>query len=442
MDVIGPYLLLPLFVFLCIGVPIAFSLGLASLLFLLLLNVPDIGLVARPIPVNLIVNTMFDGVNQFALLALPMFVLSGEIMYRCKIIDDLIHLARSTVGWMRGGMGHVTVMACAMFAFISGSALATAAAIGPQMIPAMIKDNYPKDFAGALTSAAALLGPIIPPSVFMILLGSNLGISIGGLFAAGVLPGMMIAGGLFVLVYFISRRNGYGINHPFEGMSSITRSIWRAGPALSAPLFLVVGILGGVFTPTEAGAITVFYAIGLGALYYRTLDWKTLAAALFQTAKVTASVMFIIACALSFGRILTYFQIPRLMLELMLSISSDPIILTLIIVAMLLFLGTFMDELSMMIILGPLLLPLATSPTGLDMHPIQFGLFMVVGVLLGLLTPPLGLLLNVTASISKSSMEKLSIVVLPFLAVEVGVLMLIAFVKPVSMWLPRLLGYG
>lgn len=442
MDVVGPYLLLPLFVFLCIGVPIAFSLGLSSLLFLLLLNVPDIGLAARPIPVNLIVNTMFDGVNQFALLALPMFVLSGEIMYRCKIIDDLILLARSTMGWMRGGMGHVTIIACAMFAFISGSALATAAAIGPQMIPAMIKDKYPNDFAGALTSAAALLGPIIPPSVFMILLGSNLGISIGGLFAAGVIPGFLIAGGLITLVYFISRARGYGIQHPFEGFGMVGRAIWRAGPALTAPLFLVVGILGGVFTPTEAGAITVFYSIGLGALYYRTLKWETLAAALFQTAKVTASVLFIIACALAFGRILTYFQVPRLLLNLMLSISTDPVILILIIVFVLLFLGTFMDELSMMIILGPLLYPLATSPTGLDMAPIQFGLFMVIAVLLGLLTPPLGLLLNVTASISKSSMERLSLVVLPFLAVEVGVLMLIAFVEPVSMFLPRLLGYG
>lgn len=442
MDVVGPYLLLPLFVFLCIGVPIAFSLGLSSLLFLLLLNIPDIGLVARPIPVNLVVNTMFDGVNQFALLALPMFVLSGEIMYRCKIIDDLIFLARSTMGWIRGGMAHVTVLACAMFAFISGSALATAAAIGPQMIPAMIQDRYPKDFAGALTAAAALLGPIIPPSVFMILLGSNLGISIGGLFAAGVVPGFLIALGLFVLIYFTSRARGYGVQHAFEGVGSIGRAIWRAGPALTAPLFLVLGILGGVFTPTEAGAITVFYSIGLGALYYRTLNWETLIAALFQTAKVTAQIMFIVACALSFGRILTYFQIPRALLNLMLSVSSDPIILALIIIFLLLFLGTFMDELSMMIILGPLLMPIATSPSGLAMAPIQFGLFMVIGVLLGLLTPPLGLLLNVTASISRSSMERLSIVVLPFLAVEVLVLMLVAFVKPVSMTLPRLLGFG
>lgn len=442
MDVIGPYLLLPLFIFLCIGVPISFSLGLSSLLFLILLNIPDIGLVARPIPVNLVVNTMFDGVNQFALLALPMFVLSGEIMYRCKIIDDLIFLARSTMGWIRGGMAHVTILACTMFAFISGSALATAAAIGPQMIPAMIKDKYPNDFAGALTAAAALLGPIIPPSVFMILLGSNLGISIGGMFAAGVLPGLLIAGGLITLVYFISRAKGYGVHHPFEGVGSVARAVWRAGPALTAPLFLVVGILGGVFTPTEAGAITVFYSAALGLLYYRSLTWDTLIGALFQTAKVTAQVLFIIACALAFGRILTYFQIPRLLLQLMLDISTDPVTLTLIIIFVLLFLGTFMDELSMMIILGPLLMPLAVSPTGLGMEPIQFGLFMVVGVLMGLLTPPLGLLLNVTASISRSSMERLSWVVLPFLAVEVVVLLLIAFVKPVSMFLPGLLGFG
>lgn len=441
MDVVGPYLLVPLFIFLTIGVPISFSMGLSAALFLLLINVPGIELVARPIPVNLFVNTMFDAVGQFAMLALPMFILSGEIMHRCNIVDDLITLARTTMGWIRGGLAHVTIFACAMFAFISGSALATAAAIGPQMIPAMIKEKYPNDFAGALLSAAALLGPIIPPSTFMIILGGNLGISIGGLFASGIIPGFMIAFGLMAVAFYFSKKNNYGETYPFEGVGAISRAVWRAGPALSAPLFLVLGIVGGVFTPTEAGAITVFYSMALGAFYYRSLTWDKLISSLYQTAKVTAQVMFIVACALAFSRILSYFQIPMLMRNWMLGLTDSPFILGLIIIGVLLFMGTFMDELSNLIILGPLLMPICISPSGLGMEPIQYGLFMVVGILLGMLTPPLGLLLNVASAISKSSMERLSIVVLPFLAVEVAVLFLIAYVKPVSMFLPRLLGY-
>jgi tripartite ATP-independent transporter DctM subunit len=441
MDVVGPYLLLPLFILLTIGVPISFSMGLSAALFLLLINVPGIDLVARPIPVNLFVNTMFDSVGQFAMLALPMFILSGEIMHRCNIVDDLIRLARTTMGWVRGGLAHVTIFACAMFAFISGSALATAAAIGPQMIPSMIKEKYPNDFAGALLSAAALLGPIIPPSTFMIILGGNLGISIGGLFASGIIPGFMIAFGLMAVAFYFSKKHGYGEKHPFEGVGAISRSIWRAGPALSAPLFLVLGIVGGVFTPTEAGAITVFYSMGLGAFYYRSLTWDKLITSLYQTAKVTAQIMFIVACALAFSRILSYFQIPLLMRNWMLGLTDSPFLLGLIIIGVLLFMGTFMDELSNLIILGPLLMPICTAADGLGMEKIQYGLFMVVGILLGMLTPPLGLLLNVASSISKASMERLSMVVLPFLAVEVAVLGLIAYVKPVSMFLPRLLGY-
>jgi C4-dicarboxylate transporter DctM subunit len=437
MDLIAYYLLLPLFVFLVLGVPISVSLGLASAFFLYLTDFFE--LVPRPIPIMTLVTEMYTGVNQFALLALPMFILSGELMNRFNIVDRLIDLARFSIGWVRGGMAHVTIAASTMFAFISGSALATAASIGPIMIPTMIREKYPNDFAGALVAAAAMLGPIIPPSTPMIIVGSQLGISIGGLFAAGILPGLMISFAMMVLVYVRARTSNLGEVHRFEGVPAIARGTFRALPAISVPVVLLVGIIGGVFTPTEAGAVTVAYALLLGTFYFRTASRNKILEALRATAKVTASVLFIIACALVFNRIMTYFQVPQTLVKIMVSISEDPIVLGLIIIAFLLFVGTFMDELSNMIILGPLLMPVCTEVIG--MHSIQYGLFLVVGILLGLLTPPLSLLLNVAAPIAKASVARISVVVLPFFFTQVGILVLIAFVPAVSLTVPRLFGF-
>lgn len=441
MAVVALFLLLPLFALLALGVPIAFSLGLSCTFFLALINIPALELVPRAIPMNVLISEMYSGINQFALLALPMFVLSGELMYRFLIVERLINLARKMVGWVPGGLAHVTIVASALFAFITGSALATAASIGPTMIPAMIREKYPNDFAAAVVAAAAILGPIIPPSTPMIIVGSQLGISIGGLFAAGVVPGLLIAAAMMVLSFFVSRRRGYGEVRAFEGARPLARSTLRAVPALTVPLVLLGGVVGGVFTPTEAGAVTVFYALLLGFAYFRSADGGKILGALHNTAKVSAAVLLIIATALVFNRIMTYFRVPQTLLEFMLSLSSDPLVIGIVLIAFLLAIGTFMDELSNMVILGPLLMPVCTSPEGLGMHPIQYGVFLMTAILLGLLTPPLSLLLNVAAPIAKVSIERLSIAVLPFFALQVGILLLMAFYPPVTMWLPRLLGY-
>ena len=441
MEVVALYLLLPLSVLLVLGVPIAFSLGLSCAFFLALINIPALELVPRAIPMNVLISEMYGGVSQFALLALPMFVLSGELMYRFLIIDRLIDLARKMVGWVPGGLAHATIAASAMFAFITGSALATAASIGPTMIPAMIREKYPNDFAAAVVAAAAIVGPIIPPSVPMIIIGSQLGISIGGLFAAGVVPGLLMASALMGYTFIVSRRRKYGEIHVFEGARPLARSTLRAVPAMSVPLVLLVGVVGGIFTPTEAGAVTVFYALLLGFSYFRTADGGKILVALRNTAKLTAAVLLIISTALVFNRIMTYFRVPQTLLEFMLSLSRDPVVMGSMLIAFMLVLGTFMDELSNWIILGPLLMPICTSPEGLGMHPIQYGVFLMTAILLGLLTPPLSLLLNIAAPIAKVSMERLAITVLPFLALQVGIVFLIAFYPPVTMWLPRLLGY-
>jgi tripartite ATP-independent transporter DctM subunit len=441
MEVVGLLLLLPLFVLLALGVPIAFSLGLSCAFFLALINTPGLDLVPRAIPMNMLISEMYSGVNQFALLALPLFVLSGELMYRFLIVERLISLARAMVGWVPGGLAHVTIVASAMFAFITGSALATAASIGPTMIPAMIREKYPSDFAAAVVAAAAILGPIIPPSTPMIIVGSQLGISIGGMFAAGLMPGLLIAAVMMVLAFFTSRRRGYGELHPFQGLRPLARSTLSAVPAMTVPLVLLLGVVGGVFTPTEAGAVTVAYALLLGFAYLRTADGGKILEALRNTAKVTASVLLIIATAMVFNRILAYFRVPQTLLGFMLSLSKDPMVIGIVLIGFLLAIGTFMDVLSNMIILGPLLMPVCTSPDGLAMHPIQYGVFLMTAILLGLLTPPLSLLLNVAAPIARVSIERVSLTVLPFFALQVGVLFLMAFYPPLTMWLPRLLGY-
>lgn len=442
MEIVGPFLLAPLFVLLIAGVPIAFSLGLSSAFFLVLTAIPGLDLVPRPIPVLTLASEMFTGVNQFALLALPMFVLSGELMHRFNIIDSLIGLSRLLIGWTRGGLGHVTILASAMFAFISGSALATAASIGPTMIPAMVRERYPSAFAASLCAAAAMLGPIIPPSTPMIIVGSQLGISIGGMFVGGIVPGLLLAAVLMGLNAYASRRGAYGEIHRFEGVRPIVRGSVRTLPALTVPMVLLGGIVFGVFTPTEAGAVTVFYALFLGATYFRTLTFERIAESLRATTRVTASVLLIVATALVFNRIMTFFQIPEALLDAMLGLTSDPVVLTLIIVAFLLVVGTFMDELSNMLILGPLLMPVCTSADGIGMHPIQYGLFLMTAILLGLLTPPLSLLLNVVAPVGRVSIERVSLAVLPFFAAEVGVLLVMAFVPAVTMTLPRLFGFA
>ena len=309
------------------------------------------------------------------------------------------------------------------------------------MIPAMVREKYPNDFAGAVVAAAAILGPIIPPSTPMIIVGSQLGISIGGLFAAGLLPGFVIAFVMMVYVYYVSQRRGFGEVRPFEGMKVLRRSVTQSIPAMTVPLVLLVGVVGGVFTPTEAGAVTVLYALVLGLTYFRAVERSKVFESLRSTARITASVLLIIAAATVFNRLMTYFRVPQTLLEYMLSLSTDPFVIGIVLLAFLLVIGTFMDEVSNMIILGPLLMPICTSPQGLGMHPIQYGVFLITAILLGLLTPPLSLLLNIAAPIARTSIERLAVVVLPFFALQIGVVAAIAFYPPLTMWLPRLLGY-
>ncbi|MCB1362887.1 MAG: TRAP transporter large permease [Rhodobacteraceae bacterium] len=429
MEIVSLYLLLPFFVLLAINASVAVALGLSSAIFLLFSG--------TRLPPLLIVTEMYDSIAKFALLALPMFVLTGELLNRFELTERLIALARIMVGWMRGGLAHVNVTASMLFAGISGSIFGDLASVGSIMIPSMIRERYPAGFSAAVTAASALIGAIIPPSTVMIIIGAHLGISIGGLFAAGIVPGLLIGVALMAVAFVASLRHGYGEIYLPSGAGEILEAVLRAAPVVTIPLFLIGGIVLGVFTPTEAGAAAVLYSLFLGLLY-RKLSPRVLGTALAETVRISASALFIVSTAFVFSRILTFQRVPQELLNLLLTISENPVIAILILTGLLLVVGAFMDALANMIILGPLLMPVMVD--GLGLHPLQFGIWLMVGLLLGLLTPPLGLCLFMVAPLANTSLMTVARAVLPFLAAEIVVLLGIAFWPGLTLFVPRVAG--
>lgn len=431
LSALGLYLFLPFVIFLIMGVPIAFTLGLSSLTFLLLSG--------TRIPTTQIASEMFGSLTSFSLLALPMFVLTGELLNRCNLTDKLIALAQTLVGWIRGGLAHVNILTSMFFAGISGSALADSASIGPILIPAMVREKFPRAFSAAVTASSAVIGAIIPPSIPLIIVGSQLQISIGGLFAAGILPGILTGLFLMITAYIICRVKGYGEIHRLQGITPMVTSSFKASPVLAIPLFILGGILFGIVTPTEAGAAAAIYALILGAFFYRTLTTSKLLGALTSTVRVTASALIIVAAAIAFGRILTFHQFPQALVEVVVSLTENRLLLFLVLVIFFLFVGTFMDALANMIILGPMLMPLAVGV--LDLHELQYGMFLMYSLLLGIVTPPLGLVLFVVSPIAGVPIERTSVAILPFLFAQILVLALIVFVPEVTLAIPRWAGF-
>jgi tripartite ATP-independent transporter DctM subunit len=429
MDVVGPFLLLPFFALLLANVPVAVSLGLSSAFFLFVSG--------TRLPPLLLVSEMYDSVAKVALLALPMFVLSGELLNRFNMTDRLIALAQLMVGWIRGGLAHVNILASMLFAGVSGSIFGDLASIGTIMIPAMVRERYGRAFSAAVTASSALIGAIIPPSTVMVIIGAHLNLSVGGLFAAGILPGILIGLALMIVAFVQSWRRGLGDIHPVPPLPEATRIVLSAIPVLTVPVFLISGIVFAVFTPTEAGAAAVAYALVLG-IVYRRLNPSVLAEALGATVRITASALIIVSTAFVFSRILTFHRVPQELLDLLLSISDNPLILILLMTLVLLIVGTFMDALANMIIMGPLLMPVMVD--GLGMHPIQFGIWLMVGLLLGLLTPPLGLALFMVSPIARSPVLQIARETLPFLLAQILVLLAIAWIPAITLFVPRLTG--
>lgn len=416
-------------IFLIIGVPVAISIGLAAVLSMAVAN----------FPASYLVQTAYTAVDEFTIIAVPMFILAGSLMEKGGLTERLINFSRVLVGPAPGGLATVTIVACTFFAAISGSGPATTAAIGSIMIPAMLRDGYGRDFSAAISSSAGGIGVVIPPSIPMIIYGITAETSISGLFLAGVIPGLMLAVALWMVSAVISKRNGW-VSHSTVSRSArgIGGAAWDAKWALLAPVIILGGIYGGIFTVTEASVVAVVYALFTGIVVFRRINPTIFFDAMIYTIRITGTVLLVLVTGRIVGRLLSINQVPQTVSSFLLESVSNPVVLVLLILAMLIFVGMWMETLTQIIILTPLLLPVVM---GVGMHPIQFGIVFVIACEIGYSTPPLGVNLFVAAEIGDTTMERISKASIPFLAAEISVMTMVAFIPELTLWLPRLLGF-
>lgn len=418
------FLFVILFVFLIIGVPVAVALGLSSLIFIL----------ANGSPSLVVLHSMVNGINSFPLIAVPFFILAGHLMNTAGITTKIFAFARAMVGWMHGGLGHVNVGASVIFAGMSGAAVADAGGLGNIEIRAMRDAGYDTDFAVGITAASSTIGPIIPPSLPLVVYGVVGNTSIGQLFAAGLIPGLIMAGALMIMVAWFSWRRGYQRDDRFL-FSVFWHTFADAILPLFTPVIIVGGILSGMFTPTEAAIAAVVYALFLGVVVYRTLNWQRIIKVSLDTLETTAAIMMIVAASALFAWILTANQVAVHFAEALLSITSDKTILLLLITLIILVIGCFMETLAAITILTPVLLPVAVT-IGVD--PVHFGIIMILNLMIGLLTPPVGMVLYVLSKVANVPFERCVVATAPFLIPLVAVLLLLTFVPEFSMWLPTM----
>jgi C4-dicarboxylate transporter, DctM subunit len=409
--------------FLLLTVPIGISLGLATLTTILLADVTSVEYLAQ----SLVAST-----DSFPLMAVPFFILAGEIMGRGGISQRLFKLANVFVGNFTGGFAMAAVLTCMFFAAISGSGPATVAAVGGIMIPAMVGYGYDKKFATAVVVSAGALGIIIPPSIPMVVYGVSGSVSIGDMFLAGILPGIFIGLAMMVWSYIHSKKNNYkGTGEKFtlkSALSGINEAKW----AILIPIIILGGIYGGIFTPTEAAVIAVVYAVIISLLVYKEIKLKDFPNVIKDAALTSATILIIIGTANAFGKILTLEQIPSMVADFLLGISSDPLIIMLLINILLLFVGMFMDTTAAIIILTPILLPIAVN---IGVNPVHFGIIMIVNLAIGFITPPVGVNLFVGSGISGLSVGVLSRAIVPFLISMLISLTVIVVMPELSLFL-------
>jgi len=425
-SIVGLLVLICVFlVGLCIGAPVAVALGLSSLAYLLFMDIP---VVVMP-------QKMYAGMDVFVLLSIPGFILAGNLMNRGGITERIIRFANAIVGWIRGGLGLTNVAASMLFGGITGTAVADAASIGGVMIPGMKKAGYPADFSAAVTAASSTVGPIIPPSVPMIIVGSLSGISVGQMFMAGAVPGVLMGVAMMVTTYLIAHRKGFP-RQSWAGWKEIMYSFGGAFWALAMTAMIIYGLLSGIATPTETAVVASVYAFIVGVFVYGELPIREVPSIVVDSAISSAAILVLVGFANVFGWILVSEQIPQAIADGVLAFTDNKILVILIINVFLLFVGMFMETIAALIILFVPLLALAQA---VGVEPLHFATFAVLNLMIGLTTPPLGVCLFVCANIAKIPLTPVVKAILPFLLTNIIVLLLVSFVPPLATWLPSML---
>lgn len=412
--------------FIILRVPVAFALALAC--------IPVFFLEPRLTPI-LLLQEMFRSYNSFVLLAVPFFLLAANLMNAAGITDRLIRLARALVGHLPGGLGHVNVVVSMFFAGISGSSTADAAGIGSLLIPQMQREGFSSSFSVAVTACSSVMGVIIPPSILMVVWGGLMSVSIGGLFLAGIIPGILIAAAQMITVYIYARRHGMGL-HSRATLRELAGAVLGAALALLTPIIIVGGIVGGFFTPTEASVIAALYALFLGMIVYRTIGMRRLTEVLYDTGRFASIALFCIGTASAFGWILAYFKVPAALVAYVQAMDLGVTEMGFAVAIAFLVIGCFIDAIPAIIILGTVLWPVTQS---VGMHPIHFAMIGVISLAFGLVTPPYGLCLLISCSVAGISVKRALRDVMIILAPMLAILALVIVFPTVSLWLPRML---
>ncbi len=413
-----------------LGVPIVFALATGPLAGFL---IADKMLFLKMLP-----QRMFGGIAQFPILAIPLFILAGELMNVSGITQKLVNFANTLIGHIRAGLAQTNIVASMMFAGLSGSAVADTSAIGSILIPAMEKDGYSKQFAAAVTAASSVIGPIIPPSIIMIIYAYVMKVPVAALFLAGLVPGVMVGVGLILVTYYIGKRRNYPKAHKRASPGELWEAFRLAFLPLLTPLIILGGIVTGVVTPTEAAGLAVFYALILSLFVMRTVKLADLPGILYRTGLLSSTILLLVGSATIFGWAATISGVPQALGRLLLTITDNPILLLLLVNVLLLIIGMFLDAVPAILILGPIFGP-ALAQFGVD--PVHFAIIMCINVTVGLATPPMGMILFVASSLTKTGIEVISRELWPYLTVHLTVIVLVSMFPALALTIPRALGF-